>query len=427
MFALVDANSFYASCEQIFRPALEGKPVVVLSNNDGCVVARSKEAKALAIDMQAPYFKIKHILRQHNVAVFSSNYTLYADMSRRVQDVLRPHAEAMEVYSIDESFLWWSRDLPWQEFAWQIKDQVLQWTGLPVGIGVGPTKTLAKLANHLAKRGKGTTGVHVLDTSEAIDAALDATTLLDIWGVSTRTAARLMKLGIATPRQLRDASPATVRQELGVVGQRIVYELRGRSVIELEETAPDKQNVCCSRSFDHETQSLAAITEAVSTFASQAAAKIRRQELVTGRVGVFIQTNRHAPVVQYAASYAVSLSEPTEDTSQIAKAAAWCLRQIYRPEHEYKKAGVMLFDLCKRERAQLGLYTARDREQSHRLMTTLDEINQRFGRGAVRLGSASPFGLNPCRTWHLRSDHRSPRYTTRWEELPTATAKERML
>lgn len=422
MYALVDANSFYASCERVFRPDLAHRPVVVLSNNDGCIVARSQQAKALGIAMGVPYFEVRELLQRHGVAVFSSNYTLYDDMSRRVQDVLRDSAEEMEVYSIDESFLHWSADLPWLEIGQQIRDRVLRWTGLPVGIGFGPTKTLAKLANHLAKRGKAATGVHVINSPAAATGALEAIELNDLWGVSRGYCRRLARLGITSPLQLRDTDPHFIRQHLGVVGQRLVYELRGEPCIELQAEIPDKKNICCSRSFAKVTRDLDALQEAVTTFASQAAAKMRRQNLATSRVGVFVQTDRHAPVEQYAASWAVRPTSPTNDTRLIAKSAVWCLRHIYQRRHAYKKAGVMLFELCRQSAAQRSLFEDWDHQAVSRLMETMDKINHRHGRGAIRLASASPQDLGPCRTWHLRCDYRSPRYTTRWDELPIATA-----
>jgi DNA polymerase V len=414
MFALVDANSFYASCERVFQPALLDRPVVVLSNNDGCIIARSAKAKLLGIDMGEPFFKIKHLLREKNVAVFSSNYTLYADMSRRVQDVLRAFSDEMEVYSIDESFLHWPFDLPWEEFGREMLNTVKLWTGLPVGVGIGPTKTLAKLANHLAKRGKNANGVHVLDSTK--------TELMNIWGISVGFCRRLLKIGIKTPLQFRDAEPQLIREHLGVVGQRMVYELRGESCIGLETVVPNKQNICCSRSFGKVTNDPVALREAVATFAAQAAAKMRRQDLVAERVAVFVQTDRHAAVIQYGNSWATRLAVPTNDSREICNSAAWCLSKIYRREHQYKKAGVLLLDLGKRTVAQTGLFEDGRREETNRLMMTLDEINKKHGRGAIRLASTSSFGLGPCRTWHLRSEHRSPRYTTRWDELPVAMA-----
>ncbi|HEX8324336.1 MAG TPA: Y-family DNA polymerase [Tepidisphaeraceae bacterium] len=421
MFALVDANSFYASCERVFRPDLNGRPIVVLSNNDGCVVARSKEAKALNIDMQVPYFQIADLLRQHNVAVFSSNYTLYADMSRRVQDTIRPFADAMEIYSIDESFLWWDGDLlPWTDVGHEIRNKVEQWTRLTVGVGFGPTKTLCKLANHLSKRGKRACGVHVIANEADATAALAEVELGDLWGVSRGTIKRLARLNVWTPLELRDADPEAVRSVCGIVGARTVYELRGESCIELEEQASPKQNICCSRSFGKVTNRIEDMSEAVSTFAAQAAVKMRRQDLVSGRVGVFVQTDRHAPVIQYAPSFAVTLAAPTNSSPALCKAAAWCLHRVFRREHHYKKAGVMLFNLQQREGAQLGLYGDADPDRSNRLMQTLDDINRKFGRGTLRPASTSPHTLQACRTWHLRAENLSPRYTTRWNEIPEA-------
>lgn len=421
MFALVDANSFYASVERVFHPKLAGRPIVVLSNNDGCIVARSKEAKALGVEMGEPYFKCRGLLDRNGVAVFSSNYTLYDDMSRRVQDVLRPFAEEMEVYSIDESFLSWSTSLPWLDVGEQIRERIRAWTGLPVCVGIGLTKTLAKLGNHLAKRDKGALGVYVIDDERAATDALGAVELGNLWGISGGYCRRLAKIGITTPLQLREADPHLVRKHLGVVGQRIVYELRGESCIALETDIPDKQNICCSRSFGQVTNDPAALREAVGTFASQAAMKMRRQDLATARIGVYVETDRHAPVEQYAASWMVRLIAPTNDSRLICKSAAWCLRNVFRRRFMYKKAGVLLFDLCRRQAAQQSLFDHQDLERVNRLMETMDEINRDFGRGTIRLASAAPFALGPCRTWHLRSDHRSPRFTTRWDELPVVS------
>lgn len=422
MIALVDANSFYASCERAFRPDLAGKPVVVLSNNDGCVIARSAEAKLLDIDMGAPYFKIKDELRRHNVEVFSSNYTLYDDMSRRVQNILRPYADEMEVYSIDESFLLWRNPLPWAVIGHEMRERVLRWTGLPVGVGIGPTKTLAKLANHLAKRLPGATGVHVLEDPAHITHALDIMPLEKIWGIASGTVRRLAAIGVTTPLALRGADPKHIRSILGVVGERIVYELRGESCIGMECEAPAKQNICCSRSFGTVTSDLDEMIEAVSTFASQAAVKMRRQDLATARVSVFVQTDRHADVEQYANSWAIRLAAPTNDSRYLATCARWCLLKVFRHRHAYKKAGVMFFGLCRREAGQMSLFEDRDPESAHRLMETMDSVNRKHGRGTLRLGSASPVTLNPCRTWHTRAERRSPRYSTRWEELPVAKA-----
>jgi DNA polymerase V len=421
MFALVDGNSFYASCERAFRPDLEGRPIVVLSNNDGCIVARSKEAKALGIKVADPYFEVRDFLQKHNVAVFSSNYTLYDNMSRRVQDVLRMFADDMEVYSIDESFLWWKHNLPWQMIGEQILETVQRWTGLPVGAGFGPTKTLAKLANHLAKRGKNANGVHVIDSDEAITAALDQAELTDIWGISRGNKKRLDDMGVTTPLEFRDANPFRVRNAMGVIGERMVYELRGDSCIPLEEETPDKQNICCSRSFGKVTNDPAVVRQAVATFASQAAVKLRRQDLVTEKLSVFIHTDIHAAVEQYSSSWPIRFP-PTNDTRELAKYAGDCLARIFRPQHQYKKAGVLLWELCKRGKTQPMLFENRDLGKVNQLMVIMDKINLIHGRGKLRIASSSPVALKAGRTWHLRADHCSPRYTTRLDELPIAEA-----
>jgi DNA polymerase V len=427
VFALVDANSFYASVERVFQPSLAGKPVVVLSNNDGCIVARNKEAKALGIDMQRPYFEIKQLLKRHNVKVFSSNYILYADMSRRVQAILRTFCDDLEVYSIDECFLYWSMQLPWETLGRQILSTVQQWTGLGVGVGIAPTKTLAKLANHLAKRGKDANGVHVLDSDEAITDALGQVDLGTIWGVSGGTIRRLEKLGITTPLQLRDANPHKVRSQLGVVGQRMVYELRGEPCIPLEDERANKQNICTSRSFGKVTNNYDSVGEAVASFAAMAALKMRTQDLTTQFVHVFIQTDPHAQSPQFSDSWTTQLAAPTNDSRLICEGAAWCLSRIFRSEYHYKKAGVMLLNLCKRGTAQRVLFERHDPEASNRLMVTMDAINKIYGRGMIRIGSTSPLILGAGRTWHVRSDLRSARFTTRWDELPIARAVNSLL
>lgn len=427
MIALVDGNSFYASCEQVFDPDAARRPVVVLSNNDGCVVAASRDAKALGLEMFKPFFQIKHLLAGHNVKVFSSNYTLYHDMQQRMVRIYRDHAEDVEVYSIDEAFLV-IPDLTEDELlGWgkALRSRVLQWTGIPTGIGIAPTKTLAKLANHLAKRDPvpgHPLNVCALTTDTMVDAALGRIELKDVWGINRGSIRRLAKLDITNPRQLRDADPNRVRDHLGVVGQRQVLELNGIPCIPMEFETPDRKNVCVSRSFDKVINDPAPLIEAITTFASQAAVKLRRQDLAATTISTFIQTDRHAPVDQYANSAAVRLTVATFDTREIARAARHCLAKVYRPQHKYKKAGVLLMDLHKRETTQPGLFDRRDHEATRRLMGVLDDANRRHGSGTLRLGSASPFTLAPCRTWHMRMEHRSPRYTTRWDGLPVVQA-----
>lgn len=432
MIALVDANSFYASVEQVFDPDAAKRPVVVLSNNDGCVVAASKHAKALGLEMFKPYFQIKHLLEGKRVRVFSSNYTLYDDMSRRLTDIYRTHAEAVEVYSIDECFLTLGGLSDSEYMAWgsEIRRQAKQWTGVPVGVGIATSKTLAKLANHMSKRDPlpgQPPGVCLLSSAELVRAALGRVELGDIWGVGRGTVRRLAQLGITTPLELQAADPNRVREHCGVVGQRMVLELRGQPCSELETVAPDRKNICVSRSFSGTVDDLDELSEAVATFAAQAAVKLRRQDLAAGSVCAFVQTDRHAPacVQQYANSAAIGFTVASFDTREITKAALHCLKRVYRGEHRYKKAGVLLCNLEKREQVQPGLFDRRDHAATHRLMSVIDQVNRDYGAGQIRLARASAFQLNPCRTWHMRSDNRSPRYTTRWDELPIARARTR--
>ena len=429
MFALVDANSFYASAEQVFDPDAARRPVVVLSNNDGVVVAASKDANALGLEMFKPYFQIKHKLRGHDVKVFSSNYTLYDDMSRRLVSIYRQHANQIEIYSIDECFVAVDKQDDHHLLHWgsQLRQQAMQWTGIGVGVGIAASKTLAKLANHLAKRDPipaHPDGVCILTSPHAIDRALGRIQLRDLWGVARGTIKRLASLNITTPHQLRDADPNRIRKHLGVVGQRLVFELRGDPCIHLEEVVHNRKNVCVSRSFNKTITSITPLREAIVTFASQAGVKLRRQDLAARALTVFIQTDQHAPlhVEQYNNAAMQRFTVAAFDTRELAAAAVHCLDRIYRAQHGYKRAGVMLLDLQKRVHTQPGLFDTTDRQASHRLMAVLDRVNRDHGAGTLRLASASPFQLRPCRTWHLRSDHCSPRYTTRWDELPIAQA-----
>lgn len=425
MIALVDGNSFYASCEQVFDLDAAKRPTVVLSNNDGCVVAASADAKALGVEMFRPWFQVREQMEKHGTRVFSSNYTLYHDFQQRLVSIYREHAEAVEVYSIDEAFLQLgpldAHD--WVGWAVGLRAKVERWTGVATGIGVGATKMLSKLANHCSKRAPLSGqphGVCVLGDAQAVDAALGRVRLKDLWGVSRGNIARLARLGITTPRAFRDADPHRVRGLLGVVGQRMVHELRGTPCLELETVRPDRKNICCSRSFGKVAQDRDTLAEAVATFVDAAANKLRRQSLAARTVTVFIQTDRHAEVTQYNNARTATLPVASEDTRELTRVATWCLGRIYRPEHAYKKAGVLLGGLVKREARQAGLFDTRDHAKTRRLMGVMDAIRERQGPSAVRLAAASPMQLRPCRTWHLRSDNRSPRYTTRWGELPVA-------
>lgn len=425
LFALVDVNNMYVSCERAFNPRLRDRPVVVLSNNDGCAVARSNEVKALGVKMGTPWFQMKDLVQQHGIIGLSSNYTLYGDMSNRIMTILRGYSPNVEVYSIDESFLslngmgglWTSPTAMGQD----IRARILQWTSLPVCVGVGNSKTLAKLANHVAKK------------FPLFDSVCDFTTMSaarmrwlfvridvgEVWGVGRRIAARLHDMGIHTVQDLKDASPRDIRASFGVVMERTCQELRGLSCLALEEVAPPRKEIVSSKSFGSMAVSIAELEEAVSTYIARAGEKLRGQRSVCGAVHVFVQTNpfrQQDP--QYSNGLTVPLIEPTDDNRILAGAALQGLALIFREGFQYKKAGVMLMDLAPNSIAQGSLFDApRPRENSVRVMAALDALNQRFGRDAVHLGSA---GLAP--RWAMRAENKTPCYTTRWDELPTARA-----
>ena len=429
MFALVDVNNFYASCEQLWEPKLRNRPVVVLSNNDGCVVARSKEAKALGIPMGAPWFKLREQAKQHRIIALSSNYELYASMSNRVVDVLRDFAPELEVYSIDESFLSVEGmsgisqgDLV--AYGQQIRQRIAQWVGLPVCVGIGPTKTLAKFANHLAKKNasfQGVCDITVLRQAE-MDQWMSSNEVDEVWGVGRRISKRLGEMGVNTVLDLKRSDPEHIRRAFSVVLKKTVKELNGTSCLPLEMMAPAKQQIMSSRSFGQPVYDQEELEEAVATYISRAAEKLRAQQSVAGAVTVAIMTNRfkeHAP--QYHRSLVVPLPEPTADSRVLATYAIRALKHMYRPGFEYKKAAVMLSELQPAGQRQVSLWdnasADTSRERSRKLMGVLDEVNARFGRGAVQLGA---MGTKPV--WTMKRVRVSPRYTTRWEDVPKVAA-----
>lgn len=429
MFALVDVNNFYASCEQLWEPRLRNRPVVVLSNNDGCVVARSREAKAIGVPMGAPWFKLRELAKQHRIIALSSNYELYASMSNRVVDVLRDFAPELEVYSIDESFLSLEgmSDISQGDlvaYGHQIRQRIAQWVGLPVCVGVGPTKTLAKFANHLAKKNasfQGVCDITVLSQAQQ-DQWMAGNEVGEVWGVGRRLSKRLGDMSIETVLDLKRADPEHIRRAFNVVLQKTVEELNGTSCLPLELMAPATQEIMSSRSFGQSVYDLDELEEAVATYISRAAEKLRAQHSVAGAITVDIMTNRfkeQAP--QYHRSLVVPLPEPTADSKVLAAYAIRALKHIYRPGFEYKKAAVMLSELQPEVQRQACLWDdAADeaaRERSRRLMGVLDEVNARFGRGAVQLGA---LGTKPV--WTMKRGRVSPRYTTRWEDVPKVGA-----
>ncbi|RMF56777.1 MAG: Y-family DNA polymerase [Calditrichaeota bacterium] len=418
MFALVDCNNFYVSCERVFAPHLEGKPVVVLSNNDGCIVARSNEAKALGIKMGEPAFKRQDFLEQHRVAVFSSNYQLYGDMSERVMRTLAEIVPEIEIYSIDEAFLdlrSYRKNFNLEELARHIQRRVKQWTGIPVSVGVAPTKTLAKVANHLAKKSPGKNGVCILSDPEEITDVLRTLPVEEVWGIGMQYQKFLNKHGITTALELRNAPDAWVKKHLTVVGLRLVKELRGVSCLPLEMVQAPRKGICTSRTFGNLVEDYESLREAIATFASNCAAKLRQQHSCTKMVSVFIYTNPFLiDEPQYSNCKMVLLPEATNVTPELVRYALWGLKLIYKPGYKYKKAGVLMTHIVPEDQVQTHLFYQVDRKRYTALMKSVDRIQQRMGKGTIKYaveGTRHP--------WKLRQERLSPQYTTRWSDILT--------
>jgi len=417
-FALVDGNNFYVSCERVFNPRLEGVPIVVLSNNDGCVVARSAEVKALGVKMGTPWFQLKDLATRHGILALSSNYTLYADMSNRMMGILGTYSPQQEVYSIDECFLGLEGFRPEDlaDMGQRMRQRVRQWVGIPVCVGIAPTKTLSKLANHCAKKGlAGTEGVCDFGaiTPGDMSGLLDRIEVGEVWGVGRRLSEQLNGMGITTVRELRDADAALIRREFSVVLERTVRELRGVSCLALEEVAPNKQQIMASRSFGEYVYALDDLAEAVSTYIARAAEKLRRQRSLANAVQVYIRTNPFSEKQpQYQRGITVPLTQATSDTMRLTRAALWGLKRIYRLGFAYQKAGVMLMDLHSEDQAQ-GVLFAGSAPARPLLMNVIDRANARWGRGTLRLAAE---GVR--KPWQMKRERVSPAYTTKWDELP---------
>ena len=425
VFALVDCNNFYASCEKLFDPKLRDIPVVVLSNNDGCVVARSAEVKALGIPMGVPWFKIQAEAKKYGIQAFSSNYELYADLSNRVVEVLSQFSPNLEVYSIDESFLdisgFPSRDLV--TYGGEIRQRILDWLGLAVCVGIGTTKTLSKLANHCAKKGlAGQSGVCDLTRMnvQEIDKLFDEIAVGEVWGVGRKIDARLRNMGIDTVLQLRQADTDLIRCRFSVVLERTVQELKGISCLDIEEVVPDKQQIMCSRSFGRYVHSIGELADAVATYVGRAAEKLRGQESLAGAVTVFIRTNPFSESERpYQKTLTLPLPEHSADTRVLVKFAIKLLKLIYKPGFAYQKAGVMLSDIRPRGMAQTSLFAQNGNDlRSDRLMSLMDQVNERWGRGSMRV--AAERADHP---WQMKRGYMSPRYSTDWDGLPKVIAK----
>ena len=432
MYALVDGNNFYVSCERVFRHSLQGRPVVVLSNNDGCAIARSNEAKALGIAMGAPWFKIKHLEESDGLVALSANFALYGDLSDRMMSLAAGLGPRQEIYSIDESFIDLSGvrgDLV--ERSHKIRARILQWVGIPCGIGIGSTKTLAKLANHIAKTAERKPDSYPEKLAQVcnlaalpqdeLNAVLAATPVGEVWGIGRRISAQLIDGGVKTVLDLTRADPATVRRKFSVIVERTVRELQGTPCIDLEHLPQPKQEIACTRSFGHPITELHELAEAVTEFASRAAQKLRQQHSLTGQVLCFIRTSPFRSDPQYSRSITVPLRRPSADTAQIVAAALAGLRAIYRPDYNMAKAGVMLLELQSDSIQQQELALEDDDvvERGH-LMATLDGLNLRYGRGTVSLASAGLAGDR--RTWSMKQERRTPAYTTDWNDIAVARA-----
>lgn len=415
LFALVDCNNFYVSCERVFNPKLCARPVVVLSNNDGCVVARSKEAKAIGIPMGAPAFQYADLFRKHRVIVCSSNYTLYGDMSHRVMQSLRRFTPDVQVYSIDEAFLHLDH-LEAEALSFEIKRDVLQWTGIPVSIGIAPTKTLAKAANHCAKKDAAQTGVFALIDIARQESILKSLPVQEIWGIGRQIAELLNRRGIQTAWELRNADDTWIKKHLTIVGLRTVWELRGVSCLQLDEAVPDKKSIMSSKSFGRPVATLPELSEAVACYTSRAAEKMRRQDSVASFLQVFLTTNPHQSEDYYANKAQVVLPQPTAYTPDLIHYAKDALASIYIPGLTYKKAGVLLGGLEPDHSFQQDLFCkqGKELEKQRAIMQLMDQANKSFGRRVIRMaaeGSTQP--------WKMKQERRSHRFTTQWEELLT--------
>jgi len=434
MYALVDGNNFYVSCERVFRPSLNGRPVVVLSNNDGCAIARSNEAKALGIAMGAPWFKIKHLAESDGLVALSANFALYGDLSDRMMSLAAGLGSQQEIYSIDESFIDFTGiRCNLIERSHKIRARILQWVGIPCCIGIGQTKTLAKLANHVAKTAERKPGIYPAHLAQVcnlatlkpteLEAIFESTPVSEVWGVGRQISKQLTDAGIKTVLALTRLDPVMVKRRWSVVLERTVRELQGTSCIELEHTPQAKQQIACTRSFGHPVTELNDLAEAITEFASRASEKLRKQNSLAGQVLCFIRTSPFRQDEQYSRSITVPLRRPSADTAVIVEAALAGLRAIYREGFQLAKAGVILLDIQTNTVQQQELtfdFECKGLTDRTNLMATLDKINLRHGRGTVSIASAGLAGDR--RVWSMKQERRTPGYTTDWKGLAVARA-----
>ena len=420
MLALVDCNNFFVSCQRVFEPHLENRPVVVLSNNDGCIISRSQEAKDLGIKMGEPLFMAKKVIEQENVAVFSSNFMLYGDMSKRVMAVLRQFG-AVEQYSVDEAFVNLEKvpTAHLQEYGSIIRATIKKYLGLPVCVGIAPTKTLAKVANHLAKKDTNHQGVMVLDTPLKQEAALLQTPIADIWGIGRKYAVKMHQHQLYTAADLVNRSPNWIREHLGgVVGLRLVKELQGHACQELKVAEPEKKSIACTRSFSAYITSQEELGEAVATYMARAAEKLRRQGSAANVVSVFIRTNKfsvHAK--QHHVATQMVLPVASCDTGELTRYALACLQNIYQPTFLYKKAGVVLYGIVPAGQTQTNIFDTTDRAKSNKLMQALDKLNLKLGKNEWGTSMVGYAAAGTEKNWKMNLTRMSDRFTTHWPEI----------
>ncbi len=419
VFALVDCNNFFVSCERVFNPKIKNLPVLVLSNNDGCVVARSNEVKALGIKMGTPLFKCKKLIKENNIQIFSSNYALYADMSNRVMATLRQFSPDMEIYSIDEAFIglggFYSND--YENYGSKIRKIVLQWTGIPVSVGVAGTKCLSKVANEIAKKHNRFNGVVDFENmkDDEIDEYLDMIEVNDVWGIGSKYAKRLNLKQIYTAKELKYSDPKWIKRILNVMGERIVLELRGIGCYGLEENPGLNKGICCSRSFGYPVTKFNEMKEAVASYIAKAAERLRKQSAYSNIVIVYIKTNRFKDTPQYSNAAYIKLIEPTSSTIELTKYALYCLNKIFKNGYKYKKCGVLLEGIQPDSQKQLNCFYGFDEKDDNKkicLMQAVDSINSRFGHGKIKLAAEGVF-----KKWKMKRNILSKCYTTNINEL----------
>ena len=425
-YFLVDCNNFYVSCERVFNPKLHNKPVVVLGSNDACVIARSNEAKALDIAMGAPAFECKELFKKHNVIVYSANFALYGDMSNRVMQTLTHYATDIEIYSVDEAFLCAphyagpenQEQYFYYSYATMLRSHTHQYTGIPVSIGIGPTKTLAKVANKLAKKYKKLNGVFDITDHPALDTILASIAIEDVWGIGSRYAKKLRNHHITNAQEFKYTDEKWVRKNMTIVGLKTLYELRGISCFPLEESPQPKQSICVSRAFGKKINNILSAKEALASYVSCAAEKLRKQQTLTAHITIFALTNRYDDPHNYFRSAHCQLPIATDYTPQLITAANRCLEQIFKRTYQYKKVGVILSDLVPHDFRQMNITTPplHNIIKQNKQMETIDRINTKWGRNTLFFAAS---GIE--QPWKMHQAHKSACFTTNWHELLTIT------